>query len=345
MDYLREALIGHQAFWVNGGGVPEHLAVDTETEGTDFNNLPFCVTIAWMEQGKPSGYYFELGFNSEIESHLRNILRNAPNLVFHNAKFDLQKLQMVGLIDDVDPSRIEDTEALSHLLDEHRPKKLKQLARDLLGLETDEETAIKTAKEELKKEHKKKTGETLYLRNINYGMLPREVVIPYAIKDVEFTILLYNLLKPQLEQYPDLVKLYHRERILTRTLLKIESKGLRIDIPYTKNTLKKYNTKSLGIELKIKSLVGIEDFNPASPKQVLEVFLGEGIVLPNTKNETLREIEHPLAKLITGLRQTNKIIDYLDALLEEEKDGIVHPNFNQHKPITGRMSSSKRGED
>jgi DNA polymerase-1 len=338
MDYLEEALTAFNR-WNDES--PPFIAIDTETKGVDFYAEPFCVTVAWGNKG----HYFELGHDKEIESCLEKML-NVSNLVFHNAKFDMQKLQMVGLIEDVNPDRIEDTEALAHLIDEHQEKKLKVLARNILGEETDEEERVKETKKELQKQHKKDTGKTLYVREIHYGMLPREVIIPYAIKDAEFTIRLFEILYPQVKKHADLFKLYRREMELTRTLLRIETAGLKVDIPYLQDKVKEYNTLSLQKELEIRSLTGKEDFNPNSPKQVIETFADIGITLEKTDKYALAEVDHPLADAIVELRNTRKLCStYFEGLLAEERDGIVHPNYRQHKPVTGRLASGGREGD
>jgi DNA polymerase I-like protein with 3'-5' exonuclease and polymerase domains len=59
-----------------------------------------------------------------------------------------------------------------------------------------------------------------------------------------------------------------------------------------------------------------------------------------TDKATLSALDDELARLIVELREANKIkATYFDALHEEAKDGILHPNFRQHGTRTGRMSS------
>src|SRR5437588_12079419 len=106
------------------------LAVDVETPTADnWYDEPFLMSAAWEheETGELRSRVYEL---SEEYVEAQTLLETATKFVFHNAKFDLQKLILVGLIkrEDVSASLIEDTEALAHLLDEHQVKKLKPLA-------------------------------------------------------------------------------------------------------------------------------------------------------------------------------------------------------------------------
>jgi ribonuclease D len=122
---------------------PLGIAVDTETAGLGFYDSAFCVTIAWYSSdGQLRSHYLESS-DPQIARIVERVLRQTPQLVFHNAKYDLQKLILAGLLDeDITADRIHDTEALAHLQDEHQRLSLKSLAREVLGLETDEEAAL-----------------------------------------------------------------------------------------------------------------------------------------------------------------------------------------------------------
>src|SRR5687767_5875605 len=92
---------------------PEAVAVDTETHGVGFYDEAFCATIAWRDDRGVQSHYLEFDEDETGSGHrfLSEILAETPKLVFHNAKFDLQKLILSGIIsrDEITPSRIEDT--------------------------------------------------------------------------------------------------------------------------------------------------------------------------------------------------------------------------------------------
>lgn len=306
------------------------LAVDTETSGVTYFDTAFLMSCAWMDDYGMKSATFDL--ESETQwSHAKNVLSQADELVFHNAKFDLQKLHLSGLIDSADltPALVHDTEALAHLLDEHQIKKLKVLAQVILGETTDEAEAIKAAKKELKL----RAGD-------GFNLLPREVIIPYALKDAEFTLRLFQVLMPQVAAHEDLLRLYHLEQELTFVLLDMERAGMALDLSYVEPTAKRYNTEALVQELLIRDMVGNEDFNPNSPKQVTEAFQELGIELEGTGEPILATVDHPLAAAILKLRTLRKMHStYLKPMLVEQRDGIIHPSFRQHGTKTGRMSS------
>ena len=90
-------------------------------------------------------------------------------------------------------------------------------------------------------------------------------------------------------------------------------------------------------------MVGAEDFNPNSPKQILEAFATLGVTLKATNKIALREVDHPLSSAIIELRHLRKIHGtYLLGPLALQRDGYVHLNFRQHGPSTGRMASGGR---
>lgn len=317
----------------------EHIGVDTETTGLTFYDTAFCVTIAWLDRkGQMRSAYFEL---AEYDSSrmVWEILDRTPVWVMHNSKFDLQKLILAGLVDrsDVGPNRIEDTEAMAHLLDEHRRKGLKTLARDVLGVETDEEEVLKKVRRELK-----------LRKDDGYQMLPREVLIPYAVRDPELTLQLFYEFEPQLRAYEDLSSLYAMEMKLTLALLDIEANGMGVDTAYVDEQYREFNRAFVMAELDIADLVGRPvgknvksgEFNPGSPQQLKEYFEAEGLTVESTDKFFLASCDHPLARMLLEYRRLGKMKStYFEALKNETVNGVLHPNFRQHGTRTGRMSS------
>lgn len=316
---------------------PLGIAVDTETTGLGFYDEAFCVTVAWYSpDGQLRSHYLETSL-PEIASVTADMLECTSQLVFHNAKYDLQKLILAGLLDEnITADRIHDTEALAHLQDEHQRLSLKSLAREVLGLETDEEEALGA----WFKEQKIKKGDR------NYRDLPVDVLMPYAIRDAEFTIQLFRALYPEVAKYPDLLGLYELERNLTIALLRMERRGMGTDQAYLKAKAREYAKLALEQEVLIRELSGDETFNPNSWQQILKVMAERGFKdLPNTEADTLGALNDPLADAVVEVKKIRKIHStYLLGLIEESRDGLVHPNFRQHGTRTGRMSSGAATE-
>lgn len=292
--------------------------------------------------------YFELA-DPQAMAIIRRILDSDVKLVFHNAKFDLQKLILAGVVerDRLSAERIIDTECLAQLTDEHREKKLKVLARNLLGLSTGEDAAIRIVKRKLK-----------LTKLDGYDKLPRNVLIPYALKDADFTLRLFWHLWPLVQKDEQLARLFGSEMEVLLAILDVEASGNRLDLPYLERTSKEVRTSLLGYQQSISKLTGLKVWYPEkqgqktpegcinlnSYQQVLDVFEARGVKLDSTKEETLRSVDDPLAAAMLELRGEKKILDYLVAMERERRDDLIHPNFKLFKPSTGRMSSGKVDE-
>jgi DNA polymerase I-like protein with 3'-5' exonuclease and polymerase domains len=313
--------------------------VDTETTGLDFYDEAFCVTVAWYSpDGQLRSHYLGTADCEEAFNVARGMLEDTEQLVFHNSKYDIQKLILAGLMEDEDlrAYRIHDTEALAHLQDEHQRIGLKSLAREILGLETDEEAALGA----WFKEHKIKKEDR------NYRDLPVDLLMPYAIKDAEYTIMLFRALYPEVAKFPDLLELYELERQLTVTLLRMERNGMGTDQAYLKVKAREYAKAALEQEVLIRELTGNPEFNSNSWQQILKAMAERGYPdLENTEADTLSGLNDELADAIVEVRRIRKIHGtYLLGLIAESQDGIVHPSFRQHGTKTGRMSSGAATE-
>jgi DNA polymerase I-like protein with 3'-5' exonuclease and polymerase domains len=329
---------------------PWVIAVDTETYGFAWDDPAFCATVSWRSpHGAMRSAYLDL--DDDDHGHrlaiLMEMLGAAGTWVFHNAKFDLQKLELQTALDAGwrTEKRIEDTNILHALLDENDRHGLKHLAKKLLGEETNEEEVLKKVRRKLK--IKKDDG---------YHLLPRNVVAPYAMKDTEFTLRLYEYLRPRLPE--ELEPLYAQELVTMLSVMDIEARGMALDVPYLKDKKSEYGAKLMKLDIQLQKLAVDESvppgertvFNPNSVPQIKEAFLRLGMGIQSTDKNALTEIadtkdNHPeageLAATLLEHRTIKKIHGtYLVGMLDEERDGIIHPNFNLTLPRTGRMSSS-----
>ena len=306
------------------------LAIDTETTGVGWHDEAFMISVATHEGSHV--------YDKRIYKHghdecwhddiceVSEMLYDCDKIIMHNAKFDIQKLCRLGIPIRVFVDKFEDTQALAHLIDEQQSTSLKYLARTILGEETDEDEVLKAwrRKNKIKKEE-------------GYEPIPNEILAPYAAKDAEFTLRLYEVLRNRLPE--DLQPLYQIEKNLTISLLGIEAKGLKINRNYIKKQRQEYGDKIYKTKARIAELSGA-DFNPQSPAQVIAALEVRGVIVKKTDKATLASVDDELASLIVELREANKIkTTYFDGLDVEARDGILHPNFRQHGTRTGRMSS------
>lgn len=310
-----------------------YLALDTETTGLGYWDTAFCVSRAWRN---PAGELCsDVRYDLDDPMRWPELRANDVELVFHNAKFDLQKLVLAGLMSpDIDWYRIHDTECLSHLVNEQQPKALKRLAKELLGLETDESEALRAARRKLGL--KKADG---------YDALPSDVLEPYARKDAEFTLLLFEYLWPEVQADPDLLRLYREEQELMGVLFDMERQGLGVDVEYVNDYTKQLADNILRLELRLRDLTGNEDFNPNSPVQVKQALADRGLNLESTRKDVLKAIDDEFVEVLLQLRHDSKLYSsYFKPLQTEVRDGILHPNHKQWG-TKGRRFSAGSTED
>lgn len=323
---------------------PELLAVDTETTGVSFFDSAFCATIAWVSDNRVQSGYFELD-DIVAKEQLAAVL-SIPTLVFHNAKFDIQKLIAAGVLDRGSlPDRIRDTECIAQLLNEHRPKGLKDLGKSLLGYEDNEKQRLVKVRRKLN-----------IPASAGYDVYPREVIVPYAVNDAELTILVHNKMWPELIADEQLSGLFDSEMKLVLAMLDVESHGIGVDEEYLDRVTKETATRILELELEIEKLIGKKVwypektgqktpdgcFNPNSHEQVRWVLGERGVEVQDTRSDTLKSMADPFGLIMCELREQKKIYGtFLKGIASNQRAGVIHPWFNLFRPITGRMSSSK----
>ena len=339
---------------------PSVVAIDTETTGTEFYDEPFAATLSWRGPGGSlENAYLPLeGPTRELSVEaLRVILRSVPAWVFHNAKFDLQKLLLIGVIDMplVEEIELHDTQTIFTLLDENSPKGLKKLAVSVLRYDDTIQVPYKSGKKkgqmrEVSREKyeldaaRKKLG---LRKEDGYHLLPRRVIVPYALRDTDFTLQLMEALMPRLKKLGDekLLSLYADSMRRKRTLLRMEADGFALDLPYLREKEAEWGVKTMEAWAEVVRITGKPDLNPNSPDQLMAAFKARGVSTPSTEADVLKAMDDELARAILTYREALKIHKtYLRGLLLMQRDGIAHPNFNDDAAKTGRMSSSSAKE-
>ncbi len=189
-----------------------------------------------------------------------------------------------------------------------------------------------------------------------FADVPLEPASLYCGMDVHVTRRLALLLRSQLEAMgPQLLPLLEQvEQPLEPVLARMESTGIRIDVPYLQGLSEEMGSTLQRLESDAKEAAGVE-FNLASPKQLGEL-LFDTLELDRKKSRrtktgfstdatVLEKLgnDHPVVPLVLEHRVLSKLKStYIDALpqLVEAETGRVHTDFNQAVTATGRLSSS-----
>lgn len=321
------------------------FAVDTETTWSDslIDRQLIGVSVAIRtpdEEGDkqaityyiPINHHSGLFGNENYEGDWPIDIFSVPGkpLAMHNAKFDLQMLDQLGL--KVDTDSLFDTMLMHHYIDEYPPHGLKELGKLLLGREDSKE--LKDGMARLRKSADNKQE-----------AIPAMGMALYAEQDALMTLELFEYLKDEFYVYSEIWKQIDRPFMLL--LKEMELKGLRVDKSLASELSKAAQLR----EAEIRTLLG---FDPASPKALMRKLfeippIGLGLVpqrrgksgRPSMDEAYLTSVGHPLTALVLEYRGLVKArSSYFDAYgrLASRQNARIHPTFKQHGTLTGRLS-------
>ena len=321
------------------------LAVDIETKGSVDEQIPdwdYIISLA-VYDGDTAYVFDEHLVQHPIarDMHLHRILSESYTIA-HNGKFDFKYLSYPT--ENLYPD--DDTQLMHYALhpaaSDHG---LKPLALEYFGAE-DWDSANKQYLGKEKAVTKKQYREdgayvepgVNYTSKNGYERIPRTMLYEYNAYDVYWTYWLWRVFKAGLEAmevhpYEHLMKLSHMFQ-------RIETFGVRFDIPYMQDMQAQLNEKGTTLEAQLHETVGFP-LNPRSPKQLKEYFTSAGYKVKSTDAEALAKLSSEgseVADLITQLRDVNKkngtyITGFLDKLVGERG----YPTFKLHASITGRI--------
>ena len=357
-DYALIQDIRHLEPWLEAAKAQGYIAVDTETDSLTPSTTTLVGVSLALAPGKacyiplnhldPKGAsiagQLDLGgdnrpkqmpLRTAIEA-IKTILNDESILkIGHNLKFDIQVLAQHGIT--INP--LDDTMLMSFVLDAgahgHGLDELAELHLQHKMISFNEVTGTGT-------------------KRISFAQVELEQACNYAAEDADFTLRLYQVLKPRLLA-EKLMTVYERiEKPMVHTVALMESTGIRIDSAFL-NTLSQDFTRRLDVLSEAITKEAGVSFNIASPKQLGEV-LFDKLGLPGGKKSKLgaystsSDVLEPLAE--QGHTIIEKILDwrglaklkstYSDSLPLQvsPRTGRVHTSFNLVGAATGRLSST-----
>ncbi len=293
-------------------------------------------------------YPNELTYEQVVE-FLKDLFASR-SVIFHNAKYDLKLLIANKL---PTPKLIQDTMIMSWLVDEESQHGLKPLAKLILGkepkkwLELDRTISLFRTEEDIMQE-----------------------LAEYCCEDVENTFKLYEHFLPLLVKDELMIDYERIELKLIPVLVKMELRGIKIDVSWLNQRAKEAEVVLKGLEEKIKEKLDdlvktgkakkfdVRGLNIRSPMQ-LEHILFEVLQYAvvkvtdkgkkSTDSETLELLvakykltDEDVVPMLVKYRDLDKIYGtYLTALAEQAGlENVIHANFMQHGTRTGRLASN-----
>jgi DNA polymerase I-like protein with 3'-5' exonuclease and polymerase domains len=218
----------------------------------------------------------------------------------------------------------------------------------------------------LKKYLRQKLSEHPLAKNkkddISYDYIPLDAMVPYACADVHYTMLLYKDLLVKVAQHDDLRKLYINECQLADLLFEVESRGIKVDVPYLAELEPQFKQEISDLEEEIHADVG-HKFEIGSNPQLVEALIKAGCRLSkltkkgkelaqegkkpepkhySTDDETLEYLatQYPFAAKIREYRKRQKLLNTYVVKIQQlaDENHYLHSQFNANVS-TGRMSS------
>ncbi len=352
--------------WIKAIKHRGYVAIDTETDGltpsqAKLVGISLCVEpgtacyIPLQHQTKD----VETGFNFDapkddskdnesdnevipqlalknVMTALKPILEDQSILkIGHNIKFDLQLFYQ----HDVQPAPVDDTLLISYITDGTKHShSMDNLCKLYFG------HAPISFKEIAGTGKKQKT----------FDQIDIKIAAEYAAEDADYTMRLYNLLKPRLAE-EQMMTIYQRvDRPLAEVIARMEHKGIKIDPIMLRNMSTDFGQKLDVLERKIHEQAE-QSFNIASPKQLGEV-LFDAMGIPSGKKSktgawsTAQSVLEPLAqqghKIVQDVLEWRGLAKlkstYTDALQNQIGilSGRVHTSFSMAATSTGRLASS-----
>ena len=331
----------------------QQVAVDLETYDPEIKNLGggwatnkgFVVGVAVSFEGF-DGYFpvrHERGGNfseEEVKKWLRQLFKEDPIVVCHNAVYDLGWLRRWGV--DCNVTKVYDTLIAAPLVDENRfSYSLNNLSKDYLG-----ERKQGNILEDFGKEHGFKAIENMHLVPVEYAGI-------YAEQDTRLTLKLWEFLRIEIQKQ-GLTDVFNLETDLLRLLLEMRWKGVRVDLDRAEKTKKFFKSEEEKIYNNIKKETGISidasDIYTAASLQKIFDKLGEKYELTEKNkqakisNTLMKESANPLIQSISVAREYNKAhTTFIDSFLKHNVDGRIHAEINQLKgeyggTVSGRLS-------
>lgn len=293
--------------------------------------------LAW---GHPTGNNCQ---QSVAKAKLKDLYRTC-RVIFHNSKFDVEVALEHFKLPIPSTDNYEDTLFLAFLNDPRAlDLGLKAVAEKVLGISPQERDKLKEWILKTFEEATNKTwGEFI-------SQAPGQLVSPYAIGDVVRT---YKLFKKLTKLISDggMMDAYQREKRLMPVLLKMESRGVRINQQRLEkdvlvwrsqaSLLERHIIKRLGGQKAVSHLGGKKEFNIGSSKQLANALEQSGLVgqLPLTKKghkSTKRDVLQGAItdkKLVEAIAKRTILLKYLSTYADKwltSESGIVYPSINQ----------------
>lgn len=346
---------------------PVVAVLDFETEAIQRRPLypPRPVGVSVKLPGDRKSTYYAWGHptgNNCTFEQARGALARALEyeVLFHNAKFDLDVLETHMGLKAPAWDRVHDTMFLLFLTDPHASTfALKPSAERLLGLAPEERDAVRDWLVQAGICRKAEKGWGAHIAEAPGGLVGK-----YADGDVLRTETLFKLLYPRVHA-DDMLCAYDRERELMPILLANERVGMRVDMKRLQADMQMYQKALAATDAWLCKRLGAKDMNVDSDAELADALEAKGVVTSfaltdtgrrSTSKKTLTADRFTDKKVFAAMGYRNRLATCLKTFMGpwlemgEAGNGYIFTNWNQVRQSgsgdnsrgarTGRLSSN-----
>lgn len=293
---------------------------------------------------------------------LSDLIRDNPNVIMHNAQYDLGYLRSLGI--NINNIKIYDTKIIAQLYDNTMDMySLDYLSKVYLRTESQKEKFVLAGIVERHKLIKMApTCKTFQQAAVKFAYENMDIMqekdfeamARYANQDTQATANLFVLFTKKLTL--EVCNYWSNFQLICT---KNREKGLAVDMNVVNSSIELLTPIDAEAHQKVFSAFGAE-FNLDSPQQLTEQFLKKGYKLPKTASggystakDWLESQNDPLCKLVLEYREVHKILrDFFINIRDMQiytcpeaahggAIGRVYPQMDVFGAVTGRFSSSK----
>lgn len=330
----------------------EYVVLDSETTGLQFwkdKLFSFAVTAP-----DDTSFYYDIRVQPGAKSWLRDILPKVKRVVCHGAKFDWHMFRETGIL--FPEGRVFCTMIASAVINEHEFEyNLDALAKKYTSVR--KRTGIY---EDLAKMFGGKP--TANAQAPNFHRAPPDLIGPYAMDDTIATNHLYkDYCLPEIEKQ-GLQQVIDLEMQLLPAIVRMEKRGVRVDIEQAETALKSLERQEKQIQRDLNKIAGFE-VNPNPSNSIKQLFrpkqdpdtkiwtLVDGTTAESTEAgvasidaDCLRRMKHPAAAVILKLRKMKRMTGTFlrGHILGHHDNGVIHANINQTKSDNDKGTGTGR---
>lgn len=321
-----------------------NIALDLETDSTDGLTCNVIgVGLTSLETGNTC--YIPTAHNNcegnydvaEVFACVEKLVDPA-RIVVHNLSFETKILGRYGVA--FDHHLIRDTMIYSYISNSSKKKGLKSIVADRYSIRM-------TTYEDVSKSYK------------NFADVPVDQAAEYCGADTYWTATLLRDFEKEMQTSPELIRLVDLDHRVALACSYMETVGLHVDEDRLNNFSLELSEKCSSMEREMQALVGREDFNPKSSKQVKEYLYGDlGISDEGCKNKKTgkqssdaaalsnilsRGEDNPFVLSLSEYRKINKLLTtYTTKIIDRinRTTDRLHTSLMYTGTETGRFASS-----